>query len=62
MVRTAIRLYTLRDLEGGLSTLLRRVGETEFDGVEVAGFGDMSPADPTASLEHGARTLAELRK
>ncbi|WP_222914467.1 sugar phosphate isomerase/epimerase [Natrinema sp. SYSU A 869] len=45
MVRTAIQLYTLRDLDDGLPTLLRRVGETEFDGVEFAGFGETSPRE-----------------
>jgi sugar phosphate isomerase/epimerase len=51
MVRTAIQLYTLRDLPGGLPSLLRRVGETEFDGVEFAGFGETSPREAADVLE-----------
>lgn len=43
MVRTGIQLYTLRDLDEPLPTLLRRVGETEFDGVEFAGFDETTP-------------------
>ena len=51
MVRTGIQLYTLRDLEDELPTLLRRVGETDFDGVEFAGFGETSPEDAAVVLE-----------
>lgn len=51
MVRTAIQLYTLRDLQGGLPTILRRVGETDFDGVEFAGFGETSPHEAACVLE-----------
>lgn len=36
MVETAIQLYTLRDLDEPLPTVLERVGETDFDGVEFA--------------------------
>ena len=39
MVRTAIQLYTLRDLDERLPELLARVGETGYDGVEFAGLG-----------------------
>ncbi|WP_226006741.1 sugar phosphate isomerase/epimerase family protein [Natrinema salinisoli] len=51
MVRTAIQLYTLRDLDGGVPTHLRRVGETAFDGVEFAGFGETSPREAADVLE-----------
>lgn len=51
MVRTAIQLYTLRDLEGGLPDLLRRIGETEFDGVEFAGFGETSARETAEVLK-----------
>jgi sugar phosphate isomerase/epimerase len=36
MVKTAIQLYTLRDVDEPLPRLLERVGETSFDGVEFA--------------------------
>ncbi|QLG48399.1 sugar phosphate isomerase/epimerase family protein [Natrinema halophilum] len=51
MIRTGIQLYTLRELEGGLPTLLRRVGETDFDGVEFAGFGETPPDGAATVLE-----------
>ncbi|WP_435155345.1 sugar phosphate isomerase/epimerase family protein [Haladaptatus sp. DFWS20] len=51
MMRTAIQLYTLRDLDVPLPDLLARVGETEFDGVEFAGFGDATPADVADALD-----------
>lgn len=34
--RTAIQLYTLRDVEGSLESLLERVADAGFDGVEFA--------------------------
>lgn len=51
MVRTGMQLYTLRNLEDELPSLLRRVGETDFDGVEFAGFGDTSPDEAATALE-----------
>jgi sugar phosphate isomerase/epimerase len=39
-MRSAIQLYTLRDLDDTLPELLERVGETEFEGVEFAGLDD----------------------
>lgn len=36
MARTAVQLYTLRDLDEPLPTVLDRVGETSLDGVEFA--------------------------
>ena len=42
MVRTAIQLYTLRDLDESLPELLERVGDAGYDGVELAGLeGDV---------------------
>lgn len=35
MVQTAIQLYTLRGLNTSLSELIRRVGKTEFEGIEL---------------------------
>jgi sugar phosphate isomerase/epimerase len=40
MLRTAIQLYTLRDLDERLPELLARVGEAGYDGVEFAGLED----------------------
>lgn len=34
MVRTAIQLHTLRDIDESIPDVVRRVGETTFDGVE----------------------------
>ncbi|WP_408957573.1 sugar phosphate isomerase/epimerase family protein [Natrinema sp. 74] len=58
MVNTAIQLYTLRDLEGDLPTLLRRVGETDFDGVEFAGFGETSPREAAEVLDEAGLKAA----
>ncbi|SIR75798.1 Sugar phosphate isomerase/epimerase [Haladaptatus litoreus] len=43
MVRPAIQLYTIRDLEEPLTETLHRVADTGYEGVEFAGFGDESP-------------------
>ncbi|WP_458207510.1 sugar phosphate isomerase/epimerase family protein [Haladaptatus sp. NG-SE-30] len=51
MVRTSIQLYSLRDLDTPLPDLIRDVGETTFDGVEFAGFGDSDPSDVTEALD-----------
>ncbi|WP_049969611.1 sugar phosphate isomerase/epimerase family protein [Haladaptatus cibarius] len=51
MTRTAIQLYSLRELDESLSDLLARVGETEFDGVEFAGLDDANPADVADALD-----------
>jgi len=53
MVRTAIQLYTLRDIDEPLPDVVRRVGETSFDGVElydgtVDALADRSLRDRTA--------------
>jgi len=50
-LRTAIQLYTLRDLRDDLPSLLRRVGGTTFDGVEFAGFGETSPREAADVLD-----------
>ena len=50
MVRTAIQLYTLRDVDESLPTLLTHVGEAGYDGVEFAGLGD-DPAAVSDALE-----------
>ncbi|WP_129115995.1 sugar phosphate isomerase/epimerase family protein [Halegenticoccus tardaugens] len=43
MVRPAIQLYTLRELDEPLTETLPRVDETTYEGVEFAGLGDESP-------------------
>lgn len=58
MVRTAVQLYTLRDLPDGLPALLRRVGETELDGVEFAGFGETSSRAIGDALEEAGLETA----
>ncbi|WP_135824133.1 sugar phosphate isomerase/epimerase family protein [Halorussus ruber] len=50
-MRSAIQLYTLRDLDDTLPELLERVGETEFEGVEFAGLGDSNPDEIRGTLD-----------
>lgn len=49
-MRTAIQLYTLRNLERPLPDLLELVAETDFDGVEFAGLGGTDPEQVAATL------------
>lgn len=58
MVRTAIQLYTLRDVDDSLPDLLARVGETEFEGVEFAGLGGTEPAEIAAALDDAGLSAA----
>ncbi|ELZ06024.1 sugar phosphate isomerase/epimerase family protein [Natrialba asiatica] len=58
MVKTAIQLYTLRELDEPLPSMLRRVGETSFDGVEFAGLDETSPETTAAVLEEVGLTAA----
>ncbi|WP_135304413.1 sugar phosphate isomerase/epimerase family protein [Haloarcula amylovorans] len=41
-MRTAIQLWTLRNVDAPLSTLLHRIAVAGYDGVEFAGLGDSS--------------------
>jgi len=50
-MRPAIQLYTLRELDDSLPDLLRRVGETRFEGVEFAGLGDSDPEEVREALD-----------
>ncbi|UPV74875.1 sugar phosphate isomerase/epimerase [Halorussus limi] len=50
-MRPAIQLYTLRELDDSLPELLRRVGDTAFEGVEFAGLGDADPAEIRDALD-----------
>lgn len=43
MPRTAIQLFTLRDLDESLDSTLGRVAETNFEGVEFAGLDGADP-------------------
>jgi sugar phosphate isomerase/epimerase len=47
-MRTAIQLYTLRDLDEPLTDTIERVGDTALDAVEFAGLGD-EPTDQIAA-------------
>lgn len=42
---TAVQLYTLRGIDGGLEAAIERVGEAGFDGVEFAGLGGRTPSE-----------------
>ncbi|NEU55998.1 sugar phosphate isomerase/epimerase [Halorussus sp. MSC15.2] len=50
-MRPAIQLYTLRELDEPLPDLLRRVGDTAFEGVEFAGLGDSDPDEIRNALD-----------
>lgn len=49
MVQTALQLYTVRDLPGSFASVLERVAEAGFDGVEFA--YRVTDEDPTAVVE-----------
>lgn len=49
-MRTAVQLYTLRDLDATLPELIDLVAASGFDGVEFAGLGDADPADVAGAL------------
>lgn len=57
-MRTAIQLYTLRTLEESLTTMLERIGDTLFDGVEFAGLDDAEPATLARTLTDAGLELA----
>ena len=50
-MRTAVQLYTLRELEATLPERLDVVADAGFDGVEFAGLGDVDPTVLAESLE-----------
>jgi len=52
--RTAIQLYSIRDIEAPLPAVLARVGETAFDGVEFAHRFPDADADRIAAALHDA--------
>lgn len=49
MVQTALQLYTVRDLPGSFASVLERVAEAGFDGVEFA--YRVTDEDPTAVVD-----------
>lgn len=51
MVRSAIQLYTLRELDESIPEMLDRVADTSFDGVEFAGIGRTPPEEIAETLE-----------
>lgn len=52
MTRIAIQLYTLRELSDSLPALLRRIGDTAFEGVEFAHrYADADPNSVAAALD-----------
>ncbi|WP_128476279.1 hypothetical protein [Halorussus pelagicus] len=50
-MRPVIQLYTLRDLDDSVPDLIRRVGETRFEGVEFAGLGESDPGEIRDALD-----------
>lgn len=58
MPQRAIQLWTLRDLDESLPALLNRVGETELDGVELAGLGATDVEDVAAAISRNDLEIA----
>lgn len=52
MVRPAIQLYTLRELDESMTATLGRVAETAYEGVEFAGLGDETAETVAAALHN----------
>ncbi|MFC7082423.1 sugar phosphate isomerase/epimerase family protein [Halorussus caseinilyticus] len=57
-MRSAIQLYTLRELNDSLPDLLRRVGDTAFEGVEFAGLGDADIEEVQNALDDAGLDVA----
>ncbi|GAA0532466.1 sugar phosphate isomerase/epimerase [Halorubrum ejinorense] len=53
MTEFGFQLYSLRDVEDPLPTVLDRVGATAFTGVEFAGLGEATPAAVAGTLAAG---------
>ncbi|WP_224450333.1 sugar phosphate isomerase/epimerase family protein [Haloprofundus salilacus] len=58
MTSIGFQLYSLHGVDDPLPTLIKRVGETEFEGVELAGLGDQEPSAITDALESAELELA----
>lgn len=57
-MRTAIQLYTLRNLDRPLPDLLELVGETDFDGVEFAGLDSTDSGTVATALSEAGLSVA----
>ena len=51
MTAFGFQLYSLRDVDDPLPTVLDRIGETPFTGVEFPGFDGNEPAAVAATLD-----------
>lgn len=49
MTAIGFQLYSLHDVSDPLTTVLSRVGEAPFDGVEFAGLGDASTTNESVA-------------
>jgi sugar phosphate isomerase/epimerase len=58
MTSFAFQLYSLHEVDDSLPTVVERVGEAGFDGVELAGLGDASPEAVGDALEEAGLGLA----
>jgi sugar phosphate isomerase/epimerase len=58
MPPTAIQLWTLRDVDEPLPEIIRRVGQTSFDGVELAGLDGHAPAVIADALDDAGLGVA----
>ncbi|MCO8256609.1 sugar phosphate isomerase/epimerase [Haladaptatus sp. AB618] len=56
MTRTAINLYTVRDLDEPLLDVLDRIADAGYDGVQFAGFGEPTVAEVLDKLEETGLT------
>lgn len=57
-MRTAIQLYTLREMEEPFTERIELVGETGFDGVEFAGLEGTAPGAVADALERADLSIA----
>lgn len=56
MTRTAINLYTVRDLDDPVLDILDQIADAGYDGVQFAGFGDASVTEVLEKLEETGLT------
>ena len=60
MTAFGFQLYSLRDVDDPLPTVLDRIGETPFTGVEFAGFDGDEPAAIAATLDDAGLSSAAV--
>ena len=58
MTSVGFQLYSLHAVDDPLPTLVERVGETSFEGVEFAGIGDSTVAEIAAALDRAGLEAA----